>query len=178
MKRPWPSAMCDDIETNRGLGTTMLRSFLLAAAVLSLTSCHGTYYGFHQDPFPVKVETVDVAQTAVFSVMVSGGIPVNGVSHVDGVKSPWAKAGFPMWVRVTPGSHSFVVQHTQWFGTRYRLTDIELSMENMLPRHVYLLIVHDQGDQITYETKDLGESPDYGITLGKGANVRYHRVAF
>lgn len=151
---------------------------MMLAVALSLTSCHSVYYDFHQEPFSASSVTVDKSQTAVLSVMVEGVVPLNGIVSVDGVKSPWAKAGPPMWVRVSFGSHKFVVRHTEWNGTWYRDSHIELSVENMLPKHVYLLKVYDHDDHVSYETIDLGESPDYGVALGKGKDRQYHRVKF
>ncbi|HBZ48180.1 MAG TPA: hypothetical protein DEO93_13545 [Stenotrophomonas sp.] len=156
----------------------MFRILLLVAAVLSLTSCNSIYYNFHQEPFPAYGTAVDVSQTAVLSVMVTGAIPENGITRVDGVRTPIAKAGSPMWVRVAPGDHDFVVQHTEYIGTWSRWVDLELTVENMLPKHVYLVSIQNQGDRVTYETTDLGESPDYGIMLGKGKNRLYYKVAF
>ena len=83
-----------------------------------------------------------------------------------------------MWVRVAAGKHTFSIRRREFSGTWYRDAEFEVSVDDMLPKHVYLVNMATQGDNVVHETKDLGESPDYGIALGKGAGRQYHRVSF
>ncbi len=156
----------------------MFRAFIALAIALSLTSCNSMYYSFHREPFPAYARSVETSQTAVLSVMVEGTVPVNGIESVDGAESPCVKAGCPMWVRVASGSHKFLVKHTQWNGNWHRDVRMEVVVEDMLPKHVYLVKIHGKDDRLTHETIDLGESPDYGVSLGKGKDRLYHRVMF
>ncbi len=49
----------------------------------------------------------------------------------------------------------------------------------MKPRHVYEAQFHVEGNRFRVSEKDLGENPEYGMTLGlKGVNQKYFRVSF
>jgi len=154
--------------------------FLLLVC-FSLTACT-----FHQTPYITYEENVDIAETAVFSALDETSTHYNDtrVFGVDGVQPSCAQVGCPYWVRVIPGKHVFHVRYTSdphwnYMSSGFNYANLEVVLEDMKPRHVYVMRFSRNGDEIGYRVEDLGENPEYGIMLGlKGANQKYHRVQF
>ena len=127
-----------------------------------------------------------MSETAVFSAMDERFTTQHAaqVKAVDGNKTSCAQAGCPFWVRVLPGRHVFSVYFTSdhsWSMTRssYKYVDLEIEINDMRPRHVYVVRYKAEGDQITYTVEDMGENPDYGLTLGpEGVDQEYFPVEF
>jgi hypothetical protein len=142
------------------------------------------YYDFHGDPFVAYQDSPPHAQTAVVSVMELGNtVPTNEIYAVDGLKLSCLTAGCPMWVRVTPGKHTFALRRTEnrrlsSVGGYADVANLQVPIESLEPRHVYVISLLSSEGKVFPQVKDLGESPDYGIMLGKGQDRTYRRVTF
>jgi hypothetical protein len=91
------------------------------------------------------------------------------VQMVDSRKtSRWI---YPMWVRVAPGTHSFVVQctlETYLVANKIvrKYVNLEVKVPDMKPRHVYVARYDLIGGKIKIAADDLGENSYYSIQLG------------
>src|SRR5437016_5109010 len=56
---------------------------------------------------------------------------------VDGTKMNWWKHGYPFWVRVLPRDHRFTVQVSYIKCINPHVGNVEVSVPDMRPRHVY-----------------------------------------
>ena len=146
----------------------MTRLLIIATLALITSAC-----AFHTKPFiAYSDKTHPLSDTAVFSVVPQGASSrrpsSGGITHIDGIPTSCFEAGCPMWVRVLPGDHSFTVAY---FG--------EAKVSGMRPRHVYVVHFRTTKPLAVVSVEDLGENPDYGLTLGaEGANRKYYRVGF
>lgn len=111
------------------------------------------------------------------------GLKGNGLGQivsVDGVNMSCVQAGCPIYVRVLPGDHTFKVRLSIYDSVAtYRQGEADLTIKEMKPRHVYEAQYVVDGNRFSVSSIDLGENPEYGITLGlKGVNQKFHRVGF
>lgn len=161
-----------------------MRFFPLAstlATLLALTGC-----AFHRTPYPMMDSARPPADTAVFSALDDKGIKFvdSRIPSVDGKETSCIEVGCPYWVRVAPGSHSFVVHYTSNFSWGFRTSGysyakLNIDIPDMQPRHVYVARYKEFKDRVEVRIEDLGENPSYGITLGlDGANKQFYPVKF
>lgn len=161
---------------------TRLAPFAMVALLLSLGGC-----AFHQTPYPMHDTSLPLSQTSVFSVLNDTGakFAVPGIRTVDGKETSCFQVGCPIWVRVAPGAHTFGFR----YATNFRLVgpfishqaaDLTITVRDMKPRHVYVARTREMGDNtLRVDVEDLGENPDYGITLGLGGvNQATYKVGF
>lgn len=155
---------------------------IIAAAILtlSLTGC-----AFHQAPYITYKNAPALSQTAVFAAF-NNNLPDDFISilAVDDKPTSCAQVGCPLWVRVLPGQHSFLLRYVGNFMisgpfiTSQR-SEINVTVPEMKAGHVYQANYRIAGDYISVIVKDLGEKPNFGITLGlKGFNKKYYPVEF
>ncbi|WP_158527797.1 hypothetical protein [Pseudomonas sp. URMO17WK12:I1] len=131
-------------------------------------------------------ESVPVANTAVFVSLDDRTTKINDsrIQSVNNKETSCFKVGCPYWVRVQPGRHIFNVLYTSnhhWNLNQMGHTYAHLSIEiqNMKPRHVYVARYREESNQVDFTVEDLGENPDFGITLGlEGANKKRYPVKF
>lgn len=137
----------------------------------------------HQAPDIMYSEKIPINDTAVFASFdrtLSTGGPQ--IELVDGKKTSCAEVGCPRWVRVLPGKHVFYIRDSHFGGpgsfSTFQTFTIEL--EDMKPRHVYVPHYQQYGGRISnWTVEDLGENPDFGITIGReGVNQKYYPVKF
>jgi len=125
-------------------------------------------------------------ETAVFASLDDSSAKYNDsrIYIADGKKPSCIEVGCPYWVRVLPGTHTFVVRYTSdatWSfqHSGYRYADLTIEVRDMKPRHVYVVRYRQLANDVQYAVEDLGENPKYGITLGlKGANQAFYPVEF
>lgn len=143
----------------------------------------------------MSVGDTPLANTTVFSVVddkpdtakKSGDVAT--IQVVDEQETP--RSFFPVWVRVRPGHHNFVVRYSSdasvivgiggpgTFIADSKRVDIPITVPDMKPLHVYVTRFRKSGDTIRVEVEDLGERPNYGIYVGKaGVNREFHPVGF
>lgn len=61
----------------------------------------------------------------------------------------------------------------------YKFADVDVEVKDMRPRHVYVARYTESAGKVQVTVEDLGENPNYGITLGlDGATQQFHRVQF
>jgi hypothetical protein len=162
---------------------TMLRISSLTCAALSMaiSGC-----AFHAAPFVAYEGSLPLAQTAVFSALDQRAQNFNDtrIRFVNGKETSCAQAGCPYWVRVPPGTQSFQIRYTahfQWnlHSSGYKYADATIEVKDMKPRHVYVVRYEEHNGNVRMTVEDLGENPNYGISLGlEGANQSFHRVQF
>lgn len=144
-------------------------AFILA---LTLSSCASIQL---YNPQPDKMYEGDrpLSDTAVFSARdeLSSICPLARTIHsVDNRStSKWA---YPMWVRVTPGTHSFSIQCTiktslgfHEVGRYY--VNLDVTIPEMKPRHVYVANYEEVAGKIKITAEDLGENSYYSIQIGE-----------
>jgi hypothetical protein len=154
---------------------------LLLILSLTVTGC-----AFHQQPYVMHAGNTPQSETAVFASLDDRSTKFNDsrILSVNGKKTPCAQVGCPYWVRVTPGSHTFKVRYTSnhhWnlHSSGYSVAELDVALDDMKPRHVYVLRYLERNDEVVAFAEDLGENPDYGITLGlEGVNKRFYKVDF
>lgn len=125
-------------------------------------------------PFVAYDQQVPLAQTSVFMAMSYEGVGmVTQIKKVDGKDTPCWQAGCPLWVRVLPGTHTFLVQYQSNFrvgsmpGTiASNIATLEITVADMLPRHVYQASYSEEGGIVRARILDKGENPDVCINFG------------
>jgi hypothetical protein len=139
---------------------------------------------FHRQPYiTYQSSATPLEETSVFGIDLSsarGGWTVTHISHVDGKEMPRAEAGYPYWVRVLSGSHTFGIEScTAGLASAVplvvanRCEHRSVTLSEMQPTHVYVV------EQTNTKFKDLGANPKYGIALGKaGLNQKIYYVKF
>ncbi|MBX3621877.1 MAG: hypothetical protein KF891_18045 [Rhizobacter sp.] len=151
----------------------------LASLVLAvpLVGC-----AFHRAPYVMYDGSPPLQNTAVFASVdqETGTDVVATVTSVDGKPTSCAEAGCPLWVRVLPGKHTFAVRYTADIHmSGYSYANLVFTLENMKPLHVYHARYIQTDGRVVARVEDLGERPNFGITLGlKGANRTYYPVEF
>ena len=117
-----------------------------------------------------------LSETAVFSAYDdTSSRPICWVTTIQKVDDKnTSLMAYPMWVRVRPGTHSFVVHCSKNFTLRsYQQAEILITVEDMKPRHVYVARYHNTRDGIGVRVDDLGENPSYGIPVDtKGTRIK------
>jgi hypothetical protein len=116
---------------------------------------------------------VPLSQTAVFSAYdeTRAGQYAN-IQMVDGKET--SRGVFPLWVRVLPGDHVFLVRKLDRTGlsgkSAYSETsDFRVTVKDMKPRHVYVARFRERNGASVVEVENLGQSPNYAIPLGLDA---------
>lgn len=146
-------------------------SVLVLVSALALSSCTSVRL-YNSQPDKMYEGDHPLSDTAVFSAhdelsaICPGGANVRKVDDKE-----TSRFASPMWVRVTPGTHSFVVECTNSAGRRanklYRkYADLEIKIPDMKPRHVYVTRYNEVAQKIEVTTDDLGENSYYSIQLG------------
>lgn len=156
----------------------MVRRLCIVAACLATSGCMAT---FNQTPYVTYQGTRPLSDTSVFSTADLPGDALGQILSIDGVKASCWKVGCPIWARVTPGSHSFVIRYRVFNNGIYSYKQgfKELKINNMAARHVYVAVFTDYGKTYSVGYKDLGENAKYGVTLGlKGYNREFFPVKF
>jgi hypothetical protein len=157
-----------------------MRKLTIAAIALLLSGC-----AFHQTPYVTYAGHHELRDTAVFAAFTT--VPPDAESRivaVDGEKPSCAQVGCPFWVRVLPGTHTFVARYKFDLGLGGRMitihyVDLVIAVADMKPRHVYATHYTRHGEQFEVSADDLGENPDFGLTLGlSGVNKKYYPVKF
>jgi hypothetical protein len=126
------------------------------------------------------------SETAVFASLDDKSTKENDsrIYSVDGKEPSCIEVGCPYWVRILPGTHTFVVRYASDFYWSYQQSghnyaSLTIEVKDMKPRHVYVVRYRQLQKDVQYVVEDLGENPKYGITLGlKGANQAYYPVEF
>ena len=152
--------------------------FSVVTALLMLAGC-----AFHTKPYVAYEGSHQLSNTSVLSVGAGDGNSLAGIAKADGKGTSCAQAGCPYWVRVLPGKHTFQISYKIFDNgiASHRVGETELTLDDMKPKHVYEVRFEATADKSGFRATatDLGENPEYGITLGlKGANQKYHRVSF
>jgi hypothetical protein len=136
---------------------------------------------FHQTPFVTYQGNHPLSDTAVFSMInrQSGGNDLGQILNVDSIKTSCWKVGCPIWVRVLPGDHAFIIRYSVFYGLGQKSGVASVDIQDMKPRHVYQANFIDNSNSFRVAYEDLGENPKYGITLGlKGYNQSYFPLQF
>lgn len=156
----------------------MKRLLLVVMLMLSTSACMST---FHTKPYVMYSDSSrPLSDTAVFSTAGFVGSANGQILSVDGKETSCWEVGCPIWVRVVPGDHKFKIRLSIHDSvSSYRQGETEFTVTGMKPRHVYEAQFHVEGNRFRVSEKDLGENPEYGMTLGlKGVNQKYFRVSF
>jgi hypothetical protein len=153
-----------------------MRSARLSLVALCLSAC-----AFHQAPYVMYTDKSHPwSDTAVFSTRGTKGNALGQIVSVDGVETSCWQVGCPIWVRVLPGSHTFELRLSIYDNgiDSYLRGDGSFEVKGMQPRHVYEanFLVSPERDHFTMQASDLGENPDYGVTLY--LSHTYYRVRF
>jgi hypothetical protein len=130
--------------------------------------------------------TRPLSETAIFASLDDKATKVSEsrIRAVNAKETSCFEVGCPYWVRVAPGTHTFNVRYTanyQWNlrSSGYSYADIKIEVKDMKPRHVYVARYKELNDRVVVVVEDLGENPNYGITLGlEGANKQFYRAEF
>ena len=154
------------------------------ASVLVLLAVSGCAY--HHAPYAMYEGTPELSNTSVFAAVDEKQTKQVGVEIqlIDGKEPSCWQVGCPIWARVLPGTHKFLVRYSTDFrlalpSINYRLANLEVEVKDMKPRHVYVARYRESGNGIAVYVEDLGENPEYGVWIGlEGANRKYHRVGF
>jgi hypothetical protein len=148
--------------------------------ILLLAGC-----AFHRTPFATYEGNLPLANTAVFAAFdyKSEGALIN-IPFVDGKEMPKFDAGYPYWVRVLPGRHTFTVRYNWDYGlsvgtVTWKTVDLPIEIPEMMPLHVYAARYTRRGNRVSVSIEDIGERPNFGIILGrKGVNQHLYPVEF
>lgn len=168
----------------------ILAQLTALVAFVTLAGC-----AFHAAPYAMYDGTPELANTTVFSAVdyrheeypgIEAQYSTIGIRQVDGKEPSCWQNGCPVWVRVLPGAHTFRVRIATdiklvWHEIAYRQAELEIEVKDMKPRHVYVAHYRYSIDEqrIIADINDLGENPEFGISLGlNGVNRKYHRVNF
>ena len=157
------------------------KTLILVVCVLCLGGC-----AFHQTPYIMHGENVPITNTAVFVSLDDKATKINDsrIQSVNNKETSCFKVGCPYWVRVQPGRHTFNILYTSnhhWNLNQsgYTYANLSIEIKNMKPRHVYVARYREENKQVKFTVEDLGENPDFGITLGlEGANKKHYPVKF
>lgn len=143
------------------------RGVVLLAAVL-VSAC-----AYHRQPYLMYEGRVPLGETSVFSSVDEKALVEARIEEADGRRPSCAQAGCPYWVRVLPGTHSFKVKLS------YQGAVFEISVADMKARHVYAVHYYASDKKQQCYVEDLGENPNFGITLGlSGVNRTFYPVSF
>ena len=156
----------------------MKRLLIVVILAFSTSACMST---FHTKPYVMYSDTSrPLSDTVVFSTAGFVGNANGQILSVDGKETSCWEAGCPIWVRVAPGDHKFKIRLSIYDGvSSYRQGEAEFTAIGMKPRHVYEAQFRVEGNRFHVSEKDLGENPEYGMTLGlKGVNQKFFRVVF
>ena len=150
---------------------------LLATLPFAISGC-----AFHTQPYVAYSDTQHaLSDTPVFSTQGFSGNTLGQIVGVDGKGTSCAQAGCPVWVRVTPGDHTFRIRYSIVSLSQTLTGEADFPVTGMRARHVYEanFLTDEKQTKFLAGAKDLGENPDYGMWVGlKGVNQKYHRVSF
>lgn len=154
----------------------MLKYLALLLTGVALSGC-----AFHHQPFVAYLDKGHaVADTAIFALSPQEGA-VAEIPRVDGMRTSCWQAGCPFWVRVLPGTHSFMFDYKIYSGNQIisLREPQEIVVESMLPGHVYKAELTSFKGKLRVNVVDLGEKPDYGIAMGlQGVNRKTYPASF
>ncbi|WP_215426480.1 hypothetical protein [Agarivorans albus] len=153
-----------------------------------LTSCAS-----NQSPFDTTDGQLLNSETAVFSAINERHLGQVSSAEIVSVDGELTKGnGGPMWVRVSPKSHSFEIkakwdeysgfdQASNWSG--HTEATVMVNIPEMKARHVYLAKYKITKTKIYVTFEDLGKDPYFGFKLssfGKrnGSNATFYPVSF
>jgi hypothetical protein len=159
----------------------MKKNAITLLGLILLSAC-----AFHQTPYVAYEGTHALEDTAVLASFDEHSAKFNDsrIFAVDGKTTSCIEVGCPYWVRVLPGDHKFLVRYTSNFGwnlngSNYSFANLAVETKEMKPRHVYVLRYQEVDRYVKYVVQDLGERPDFAITLGlQGANQKRYPVQF
>jgi len=135
-------------------------------------------------PFQAYEQKVPLSQTAVFMAMnQTGPLIQSRINQTDGKDMPCAVAGCPYWVRVLPGTHSFVLDYRSNFdvglvtagAVSWTGAGLEVNVPNMLPKHVYRASYWESDGKVHLNVVDLGENSEVGLDF---SYMGYHKARF
>jgi len=91
------------------------------------------------------------------------------VATLQKVDDNWTSRGiFPAWVRVKPGTHSFVIHCSANFSMGYYTrAELSFSVPDMKPRHIYVARYQRVYGGVRVKVDDLGENSNYKLPGGK-----------
>jgi hypothetical protein len=126
-----------------------------------------------------------LSDTAVFSALDdSSGASVCLVSTIQAVdQNKTSRMTFPVWVRVRPGPHSFLIHCTTGFAGGYQSiisyrVELLVKMADMRPRHIYVARYKPTKDGVRIVVDDLGERSNYSLTVGSSLNRKTVKPSF
>ena len=154
----------------------MLQRFLcvLFAAIASGCASNGPPIMFEDKQRPLS-------DTSVFSSWSEDPREIAEIKKVDGVDTSCVMAGCPLWVRVTPGKHTFTIRYSFHIpGSPTYLTGThEFEVPDMKAKHVYVARFQVIENTLKTSIQDLGENPNYTLTSGlKGVNQKSRGILF
>lgn len=164
------------VGTHNGEFVRIFRHVPLLAAIVLLQACTVGYK-------PIITSTAigrPLSDTAVFSIGHSGlqGSTISEIRAVDGAGASCWQQGCPIWVRVSPGRHTFsVLYHIFNNGIMSHLSGAtDVLVPEMKAEHVYIVEFSPASDGKSFRAipVDLGANPDYGFTI----RGQYHRAQF
>lgn len=146
--------------------------------VLFLSGC-ATYkapYTAYQGNIPYPETVVFIASHA------KSPLPLQArINKVDGIDIPayiGYTIGYPIWVRVTPGTHTFNIKYTAevslFYGTVI-YANFEITIPDMKPKHIYSAhYSYDKETKKAYIAVDeLEESTNFPKELGLSSETTY-----
>jgi hypothetical protein len=114
-----------------------------------------------------------LSDTAVFTAFDDASYrsvcSVSTIQKVDGKET--SRVAFPIWVRVKPGSHSFVIHCSSDYSMGYqsvgfKLAELSVDVRDMKPRRVYVTRFQRTADGVGVNVVDLGEGSNYFLPTG------------
>lgn len=143
-----------------------MKALMLLLLVPVLSACSS----FHQTPHIAYAGAIPLAQTAIFASWDARTATTNDsrVAAVDNRELSGFTEGNPYWVRVLPGKHVFRIRYTTNHqmtrnGPTYAWAILDLEVDNMQPRHVYVARYSENEGKVRVTAEDLGEAPDFSI---------------
>ena len=140
----------------------------IAVSITAICIAAGILVGctFHQTPYiAYSDENRPLSDTAVFTALDKDRISESRITHVNGIPTVCWEVGCPYWVRVAPGTNTVTIKYIIPGLTIIKYANIDVTVQNMKPRHVYRALYASDGDMVSVRYEDLGENPDYFIPL-------------
>ncbi len=147
-----------------------MKKLFIAFLALLISGC-----AVHQTPFAAyKEKNTPLNHTAVLVVW-DNKVPNNtgadsiGVTQVDDIAMSHMH-GYPFWIRVTPGTHTFKLQYvadSTLSGPRvvFKRAEITLTVENMKAGRTYYTRYKREDDQVMAYVDDLGANANFGMPI-------------
>ncbi len=149
-----------------------MKKVLIASLIVMMSGC-----AVHQTPFSAyKEKTTPLNHTAVLVVWDNKesnntGADAIGVTQVDDIAMSHIH-GYPFWVRVTPGTHSFKLQYVAdstlsgpGLRINFKRAEIALTVENMKAGHTYYTRYERQDGKVISYVEDLGANANFGMVI-------------